>query len=1768
MERNLIGYEVTELVYEGSQSLVYRARTRADGRPVIVKQAATPWPGEIERRRLHREFDIGCKFNSPYLSRYLGLDDSETTLYLIKEDLGEVGLHELPFVYEDNPALFLRIALGLARGLAVIHEQGVIHRDIKPNNLLFRKETDDVRITDFSIAVTLSEAEEIVEQEQGPMGSPAYMAPEQTGRVKRPVDFRADLYSLGMVLYQLAVGSLPFKGKDTMDWIYSHIARQPEPPHQVSTAVPEVISRLILKLIAKNPEDRYQSAAGLVRDLEDLSSRITDLHNLTDYPLGEDDYPRLFHISEGLFGRDAEIARLQRSLARVARGGVELALVHGLSGMGKSRLVHEIKGREPCLFVEGKFENLRRNKAFHAFIQVLEELIECLLKLSDREWQDRRQRLEDALDGNARLLFSLAPGLERMLGEQPHPPDLDPAESSRRLMITLAAFIGTFCQKDRPLVIFLDDLQWTDDHSLELLDHLMQAGGLNGLLVIVARRDEEEEHHPRMDKVLENLEDQGLHINKIHVTPLTSEATTPWFADSLSLPAAKVKDLASLIHNRARGCPFHMQSLLRSLHREGTIFLDSETGKWSWQLDEVRRVSIDWDLGSTLARELGLLPKRTLELLVDGACFGRSFLRTDLADLREEGDTMVAIGLEPAISRGLLWLEDQRYTFVHDQIQEAVDRAVDTRKKAERKAAVGRYLLPLSIKGRRPICETVDCLNAGRDLLVDSLEQLQLVMLNMRAARWSLDNLAFQDALMYLEIGIGALPADPWNAYKDQCLKIHAHALTAAMGAGALEKGLRWSRLLLEHDPEPLARVQYLVAMIKIHTLQGSYHEAIDSGKTALEVLGRSIPRNIAGSLKEKLAKIDVLLEGGEIESLIDLPAMTDARQIALLSISDALIAPCYFVNQELLSWLGVTMVHTAVQHGNHPIAAHGYASLALYLGPVKGEYLTAYRFGLVSQAVQEQFGFQNIANTLIFANNLAHWVVPIREVRAINRRMIANPLSRARPQYLGYFRMFELYVPFFQGIGLLSLSQGIADARAYMRSTGNLQMVDSVDGFALCLSMLLGVTQDRDAEIAAYIQRCEKNGSIMSLTQFNVLLGLVYLLEGNHAEGLRATAYAMKQEHYTLGHLSVAQACFFDALLAAAGYRETEDPSLMDRLLAARSRMAGWAETCPKTFKPIWTLISAELADLEERTEQAWRLYDEAIAGFHGGRFHPYEALAEELAGNFWHRRGKSPFSHHHRDRAAFLYRRWGAAAKAESLMQFDPYETGERSISMTTESREMVGLDVQSMVRAAQAIAGEVDVNACLKKIIREMLEHAGARFGAVILVQEEMLYIAARGNTDRVDTLEPKPIGEDDLPGSLVRYVRRTGKDIVLDGDYEQFVDDPYFHQRRPQSVLCTPLRYMDRITGCLYLENDIMTRVFSPRRMGPLQVLLAQAAISLDNARLYADMTDLNQALRREVEDRKRAESETRALNVELEQRVKQRTRELERAQQELVDQAHQAGMADIATSVLHNVGNILNSVIISAQNVSQVATGIKLKSFDRANDKLVEMAAALPELTEKDRMLIDFYSAYAQRLHREMNKIHSGTARIQDKVEVIRQVIEAQQSYASLGAQAEVFPIDEIVREACHIIAPMMERYGVDFSVHGRAPRPIPVQKVKLIHVLVNLLKNAREALIEDKIAERRITLTIGQDVERTFMTVADSGKGIPEDALDKIFNHGFTTKSNGHGFGLHSCANALTEMGGRIWAENGEVGARFHLEIPNEPRGNPKESVSQQAGFG
>ncbi|WP_437301762.1 AAA family ATPase [Sorangium sp. So ce388] len=1461
-------YAITETLHEGQKTSLLRAIRSADGCPVILKvlDPRRSRPKDIER--LKHEYAIGKALSHEAIVAPLALETYEGLPALVLEDFGGESLDH----FMDAPMnveRFLDLAVRIVTDVAELHQRDIIHKDLKPQNILVNAATGQVKLADFGLASSVS-------REQSPAGPPRliegslpYLAPEQTGRMNRAIDSRTDLYALGITFYEMLTGRLPFEARDPLEWVHCHIARVPPPPSSLVPELPEVVSALVLKLVAKMAEDRYQTARGLKHDLERCLSAWRATGRIEPFPLAEHDVSDRFEIPQKLYGREEEEIALLRAFERVMGTGVpELVLVSGYSGSGKSALVHELYKpivQERAFFLSGKFDQYKRDIPYRTLVQAFRELVLEILAEDEDRIAAFRQRLLGALGTNGQLIVEVIPHLELVIGRQPPVPELPPTEAQSRFRIVFQHFIGVFARKEHPLALFLDDLQWVDPASLGLLHDLVTHPETRYLLVIGAYRDNEvTSSHPLL-RALDQARKEGARVTDILLGSLSRDHLAALVSDALRCRREDVAPLSNLVYEKTAGNPFFAIQFLSALHEERLIEFDARAEAFRWDVARIREKGFTDNVVDLMLGKLARLVRRTQGALTQLACLGGTVEVTLLTIIHGGSEEDVHADLWDAVHEGLVFRLNGAYKFLHDRVQEAAYSLIPEGERAAVHLGIGRLLAshtpPEALEEK--IFEIVNQLNRGARLITSRGERERVAELNLIAGKRAKGSTAYASALAYLAAGAALLTEESWSLRSELTFALELHRAECEYLTGELSTAEERLAVLSRHARNVVDFAAVTCVRMALYMTLDQSDRSVEACLEYLRRVGFAwSPHPTDAEVRQEHERMWRTLGGRPIEELLDLPPMTDPDCRATIDVLSSCDVPALLSDKNLLSLLVARIVNLSLDHGNSDASCLAYVRLGSLLGSHFGDYRAGFRFGKLGLDLMEKRATLRFKARVyfVFWYTINPWTRHARTSFDPLRRGFHAAQEIGDLTYSSYLSAVLVTLLLTMGEPLDEVLREAEGALEFTRKAKFGLVADLVTGQLRFIRTLRGLLPD----FGSFNDDCFDEGRFERRLEgdprLSIAAGWYWLHKlqarcyaGDHASALEAGAKAQRLLRTSPVFLALTEYHFYGALALAA--RHDAAPASADErsqhltaLVTHHQQLEVWASSCPENFRNRAALVGAEIARIGGEWDKAQHLYEQAIRSARENGFVHNEALAYETASKFYRTRGFDLIADTYLCEARACYDRWGADGKVKQIDQQHPHLWDETPLapaaSIAVRSEQ---LDLLSVTKASQTVSSELVLDKLLRTLLAVVLEQGGAQRVCLLLYQDERLSIEAEATLEErgaATTILP-PSTEDCsrcVPVSLVRYVQRTKERVILSdaaADAGKFSGDGYFARYRPKSLLCVPILRQGEVVGLLYLENNLVEGAFTPERLTALSLLATQAAISLENARLLVN-----------------------------------------------------------------------------------------------------------------------------------------------------------------------------------------------------------------------------------------------------------------------------------------------------------------------------------------
>jgi PAS domain S-box-containing protein len=1821
------GFEV--LWQDGDRVFCREWRRAADGNrdAVVTVQPAAEHPTTSSLNRLSHEYELKDELDGAWAVRPLELRRDGGRTMLVLEDAGAEPLDQLIGAPLET-GRFLRLAIAIVIALGKAHQRGLVHKDIKPSNILVNRTAEKVRLTGFGIASRLPRERQAPDPPETIAGTLAYMAPEQTGRMNRSIDSRSDLYALGITLYQMLAGTLPFTASDPVEWVHCHIARRPAPPCERSQNVPAPVSAIIMKLLAKTAEERYQTAGGLERDLRRCLTEWEARRDIDDFPLGQQDTPDRLLISEKLYGREHEVETLLAAFDRIVKSGApELVLVSGYSGIGKSSVVNELhKALVPprALFAAGKFDQYKRDIPYATLVQAFEGLVRPLLGKSDTELSAWREVLLEALGPNGRLMVDVVPQLKLVIGEQPPIPELAPQDAQRRFQLMFRRFIGVFARPQHPLVLFLDDLQWLDAATLDLVEDLLTRSDLQHLMLIGAYRDNEvDATHPLMRK-LDAIRTAGGKIAEIRLAPLARQHLGQLIADALRCEQERVAPLARLVHEKTGGNPFFAVQFISSLAAERMLGFDHDGMRWSWDLDRIHTKGYTDNVVDLMVEKLTRLPAETQEALQLMACLGNTAEITTLAIVLETAEEQVHAALWASVRQELVERMPGAYRFVHDRVHEAAYSLIREARREATHLRAGRLLLARTPPERREeaIFGIVNQLNRGAALITQQEEREQLAELNLLAGRRAKASTAYASALNYLVAGAALLPEDCRERRHELIFELELHRGECEFLTGAMPAAEERLKALSFRAATTVERACVACLRVDLYTTLGQSRNAVAVGLEYLRHLGVDwSPHPTDDDVRREYDRIWSRLGSREIEDLIELPLMADPSSLATMDVLTK-VGPAAFTLMDAnfhalaICWAA----NLSLERGNSDGSCDTYVRLGFIAGDRFGDYRAGFRFGRVGCELVERRGLKRFqARTyLLFAHHLIPYAQHVRTARDLLHRgfEIANGIGDL--MFVGWYSGLYLTENLLAaGDPLVEVQREAERGLAFVEKAQVAHVTNIIRAHLGLVRMLRGVTPQfasSDDEELSEVQFANNPDAAFAEYVYCIRKLQAHFHAGDYASAIAAASRA--QRHTASGLLNqVADLRFYSALSHAAlcdiAGEERRKP-IAEVAIHCR-QLQIWADNCPENFENRAALVGAEIARIEGRDIDAMRLYQQAIRSAGANGFVHNEALANELAARFYALRGFEEIARLYLINARYCYRRWGADGKVRQFDELYPHLREEVSMLAATSTigAPVEHLDLATVIKVSQAVSGEIVLEKLIDALMRTAIEQAGAERGLLVLARGTELRIAAEATTSgetMIVHLRDDAVAAAALPESVLRYVLRTRESAILDDAAAQnaFAADTYLRRRQARSVLALPLLAQAHLIGVLYLENNLAARVFAPGRIAVLKLLASQAAIALENTRLYRDLARREAKIRRLVDANiigiivwnsegqivEANDAFLRIIGYDREDLVSGRLRWMDLTAPEWHDRTAR-GLAEMrATGTIQpyekeyfrkdgsRVPILLGAASFDETTNQGVTFVLDLTARKRAEAEAVESerryrelelelahanrAATMGQLTasiahevsqpiaaaltnaETALLWLDRQPAELEEARQALIRIVKDANRAGDVIGRIRELIK------KAPPRQDRVEINAVIGEVIELTHGEAVKNGVAVRTELADGSPLVYgDRVQLQQVMLNLVINAVEAMSGVGEGPRELRISTEHTEEGVLVAVRDSGPGLTAGTLERLFDAFYTTKPGGLGMGLSICRSIIEAHGGRLWVTaNQPSGAVFCFTVP------------------
>ncbi|CCO22882.1 PAS sensor protein [Maridesulfovibrio hydrothermalis AM13 = DSM 14728] len=1850
---NLAGYENVNSLHEGEDLTLFRAIRSYDDIPVLIKYPNSKQPSPRILSGLKNEFAASQEIGNNGIIQTVSLHRTDNSLALILEDKDYQLLGSLVRNNETDLRKKIKLAIKIAKSMEMIHSKGFLHRNIRPQSIAVSGDLSEAVLTNLQFSSRISDSysgggTSLLSDE-----NITYISPEQSGRISGELDRRSDFYSLGVTFFELFTGRPPFIADDALELIHSHLAKEPPVPYHLNPEIPESVSAVILKLLAKNPGDRYQSAHGIIQDLKACLRIIKNQEPPEGFTVGNQDISDTFTLSRRLFGRKDEIKLLQNSYNKVSLGSCEIIVVRGEPGCGKTTLVQAIRKkviRDRGEFISGKFDQFRRNRPYSAIIQAFQEILRKRMTSPAPVINAWEKRITDALGQNAGLITEVIPELEQLIGPQKRPHKLPSAESRNRFNLTFKNFIKVFPSMDKPLVLFLDDLQWADPATIHLIKRLLEDNETSYLMLITAYRT----NHP-LDKnvlsMLTEIEELNSNAKTITLDKLKLRHVHGFISRTLRSDRKSTEELAKLVYNRTGGNPLFVREYLRNLHRGKFIEFNYTKNRWDWDLKAIRNISIDGNIVELMADKIMSQPLEGQDILKAASCIGGKFDLRILMAVTDILDDVVINYMNLALQEGLIVSDEDSDThiislendtehstylsFMHDRVQQAAYSMLNAAEKNKLHLRIGRAMLEIynDSEINDLVFEIATQYNFSINEITDEVERTKVSDIFLKAGRKAKRSSAFELATKYFATASRLMDTDSWSTHYQEFLDLHLDWFECNYLSGATKHSEQIFKTIIAHAMTRNDLAKANLAKIQLYFDQSRYHEAVKLGLKMLELYKMHIPirpGNIA--IRAELIKTKLILRNKTADTLLDLPEMSDPDHQETMRLLMYTIAPAYMFNKKLVFFMILKMIQFSVKHGNAPSSAFGYMFYAMFLAAKDFSFNKSKEFTRLAVDLNNRFNNSELETKINMLRGAMHdhWHEPLARNVSTLEKAFQTGLLHGDNAYARYSGYFAVYYKFLQGGSIADVYDSSEKFAGFIRKNKNslssgalnlaLQMCKSMEGKTYTPgyldddtfqeAKLIAVARSSGSEVVEYWTGLSK---IITLSLFNY-----------HAKALEYIDYLYDTLEQTLfGMYVVPIFHFFSIINMSAEFEDAAantQKEYSSRINASLSKLEKWQNNCPDNFRHLYLIAKAENSRLTGKMNEAIYLYEEGIRSCIKIDSNIFAALACELAARFHFTIGGKRSGMALLAEACQYYRRWGATAKVQRLMHdhrllqnsLTSQFTADESEEQSGASKTNYSLDISAVVKASQAISGEIVLDRLLDKLMRIVIENAGAQKATLLLNNKNALeltahaFVSKHGITTRV-----KPESNQELYcKSIVNYVLRSKDNIVLRdaGAQGPFTIDSYIIRTKPKSILAMPVVNQQIMRGVLYLENNLSPGVFTEDRLEVLNLLCSQAAISIQNARLYSDLRDSETQHRTLLENINvgafRAEAD-------LDGRLLKGNRAL--AEMFGYHSWNEFKMTPIRSlyvnpKLYHSILNDLadgaiirdREVKMRRQDGTPIWVNMTASLHQDGSERENCIEGVFEDVTEKrkaqelerakvaadaaNKAKSDFLASMSHEIRTPMNAIlgmadmlwESRLSKVQrnyvklfknageNLLLLINDILDLSKIEAGqITLEAIDFNLEDLFEEIGSIFALRAQAKKIDFCwyISPQVPKIITGDPTRIRQIIVNLVGNALKFT-----KSGTITYEAGLTQKGLLrIIIKDTGLGIPKAKMNTVFDtfsqaDSSTTRNfGGTGLGLSICSRMVTSMKGGLFVSSEEgKGSSFaftiRIEIPIQPK--------------
>lgn len=1577
---------IVEVVCKDNDYILYKGFTELSDTLLIIKASVYDYPPQHQMKAFKREAMWGEKLSN----RILPFTLCDEKVFNRKPYLYVNNLPIEPLInYVQTSPLdihhFLQLAIEITEALSELHHMNVIHQRINPRTILINQSTNRVIFSDFRFSTYFTESLPKEQIQLLIQSSMPYISPEQTGRIGRKIDYRTDFYSLGVVFYQLLTGILPLQAKDQLEWIYSHIAKQVQPPHIIKPSIPTEISQIVMKLLAKNPEERYQTAFGLLNDLLIIQEQLKEEGTITEFSLGKFDKATEINFSEiPLIGREKQRDIINSIFVRVKKeNSVEKILIYGDTGVGKSRLITSFFTKEndsDYYFLSCICLKTERNVPYKPFIQAFTEIIHKILASGSNAVEYWKEKLQTTLGKNAVIISEVIPDLKLIIGECEPIEELSFYETENRFRTVFKKFINIFKKENVPLILFFDNIQWVDDATLAFLEDLVQSNVYNNILIIGATRDQSLEKRRQLSQFFSNA-------TKIKLPPFNEDEVSEWVRAVLKAQIENETTFTELLYQKTLGTPFYLEQIFKTIYDQRIIYYDYENEGWIWDQKRMMDIPSGSNVIEFIKQKIAIFSSRFNETLQIASCIGVQFDGIRLRELLHFSEEEFSQYLSIAVKEGLIekakhFHEDTHYyKFIHNEIWKIFYYAIPEERKIETKYKIGIAMLNEleSNAIEQNLYEVISFINNGLDIETEQLKRKYYSQLNSEAARKAKKSIAYELARFYFDFALKWLAEDEWKDL-DYTFYLHYERIECMFLSGDHNYANEEVEWLLDKCQNGTQRAKVLHLKMKIINHLREPKKVMDIGIEAL--------KNVQFYFPNKVKFMNVLLEYIKLKKrLKELNAtfyiqspLTEESEL-FYNILETLGPPAYLCDQKFYGYYIVKMVNIHLQHKNHPSFAHALMQYALFLIFGLKQYKEGYKIAQISLELAEKTGMDRVigpvyfcygAYTSHFGDDLEKSIFYLK--KAVKHNLDVGNFTVAGGSLANYLN-YRIKI----GGHLAEIEQFVEDDLQVI-----LEFRDEIfNNYYDFISAVITLFRREDLPYQQYVEIGElikqlykkgnKNNNVSPFFNAIYLIYCYYFQSYEDVFEIGKQLFADKKKYTLIGGFFSEICVFHTLIICKLSPSDRQDGIAIMRYY--RKQLKKWVTISPENFMHCYQLVEASWHEWHGNFKKAETLYEQALLTVEEKANLFYQALICECLANLYKNEKKVLLYKKFIDEAYSLYKQWGANGIAQMLVKTNEY------LCQTNKDQEHFLLpstvDEMSLIKALQILSKELVLKNVLKKIMEIVIKNAAAERGVFLFEQDDAPYIKIEVYGDRPDQTKIEFYHSSSLQGlplSLIQYVKKVKKyflanNLSVGG---RFCDDPYVLQYKPKSVLCLPILNKGQLVGILYLENNLFESAFTKSHVNILELLSTQAVISIENALLYKKMQELND---------------------QLEEKVKERTEYLEQSQKEKAAALLEKSILEERNRIAREIHDVVGHTLTSS---------------------LVQIEASKRLFQRDAKLALEKIDVVQQLIRKGLDDIRRSVRMLKSEdtfyfIEEVEQLIEDTMSFANVNIEAYIDP---------------------------------------------------------------------------------------------------------------------------------------------------------------